>query len=741
MQSHRISIDDMQRNERWLRRLAYDLTRDAGAADDLVQDTFVEVLRKPPDSNGAETPLPVRAYLGGVLRNLYKMQVRASVRRERREAFSLDDQGDFHPDAAMDEQAVVSALMEEVDKLSEPFRTTLLLRYYEGLQSNEIATRLGVPPATVRKRNQLALDRLRNRLDTRTDGDQSAWLRAVSRLAAPAIPGAWANTLVASRILRQTAIVCTLAAGFAIVLHWSPFRFPRGAGASVLSNAEGASAGLLKLTSLPAWRENRDSLSSPEEPASEPSEATNATSNGIEASALQNAIAEGSDDSAVATHQKSCGSIQTRIENAPPGSTIVLPAGCIFREKALVMNPITIVGAPGTEIRGSDVWTAFSPSTTGAQSTWASAQAVPELPDERRDCAKRSLGPCVGPERVYRDGVALERVAIGSIVQPNQFALTRDRHVVLGANPTEHEIEVTTRLGWMSVAAHDVFLEKLHMRHAASPEYGFAVINPSERVSIRNSEFSDTAGTCVSLAGINHTFENNRVHDCGFEALRLEPGRNALVENNELSNSGSDREHIEWMPGGINVILHLNARLSRNRIFKNHGVGVINIRGNGLAVVDNNIHDNAAAGITFLQVEGGLIKGNRVWSNAAHTQPPEPALFLASAKHVEVTDNTFAYHPFAVYIGPRRGQLPAGFEPCNDTTDNLVHQNVLIANGRKWAGIVNSGDPREQATLRPCSTNRFEDNRFWPVADRSSSQLLSLADKDRWLGQKSIPLK
>ena len=32
-------------------------------------------------------------------------------------------------------------------------------------------------------------------------------------------------------------------------------------------------------------------------------------------------------------------------------------------------------------------------------------------------------------------------------------------------------------------------------------------------------------------------------------------------------------------------------------------------------------------------------------------------------------------------------------------------------------------------------------NRFWPVPDRPTSQLLSISDKDRWLEQKSIPLK
>lgn len=68
-------------------------------------------------------------------------------------------------------QRHVAALVLELD---EPFRQTVLLRYYEGLSSPEIAQRMGVPEGTARQRLSKALGSLRERLDGEY-GDRSAW--------------------------------------------------------------------------------------------------------------------------------------------------------------------------------------------------------------------------------------------------------------------------------------------------------------------------------------------------------------------------------------------------------------------------------------------------------------------------------------------------------------------------------------------------------------------------------------
>lgn len=728
MKFPRLSIEVLQRNERWLKKLAYDLTHDAGAAEDLVQDTFLAVLRKPPPQMNDGESNPARAYLSGVLRNLYKMEVRASVRRERREALSGTTQGAPRPDFVLDERWAQRTLLNEVDGMAEPFRSTLLLRYYEGLHPNEIAARLGIPAATVRKRNQLALERLRKRLDAHVAGDRMAWLQAVTRMAAPP---AWLHKFAPSKALRSATTSVAIAVGVALVAHWSPIHFPGGAKASSMNAGQSQTQGTpASLAERQAKRESFNAPIDPAAPANTEGEAPEAVPDDEDSDA--------SDTTAMVSHGATrCGTLQSKLEQAPAGARIVLPAGCIYREKALVLKPVSLVAEPGVQVRGSDLWTRFERQ----DALWVSVLSVPVFPDHGRDCQRRTPGPCTGPEQVYQDGKPLVHVAAGTPLHPGQFTLNTKRQVLLASDPRAHEIEVTTRLGWMSVATHDVLLDGFTMKHAASPLYGLAVINPSERVTIRNGHFSDVAGTCVSLAGESHVFENNEVHHCGTEALRLEPGHAAIVRNNVLHEGGLQRSHIEWDAGGVAVVLHEGATLTKNRIYNNRGMGIFNISGPGLSVVQNEIHGNAGAGIAFLRAKRGEVRDNSVWSNGHEAQPPEPGLCLTSSSHVEVANNTFAFHPFAMLLGPMRGALTPGFEPCHDTANNRVHDNVFVANRRGSHHLVISGDPREDALVPSCSSNRVEANHFWPAAETAVGFSLSAYEKDRWLAQRSMPLE
>ena len=94
-------------------------------------------------------------------------------------------------------------LAKTVLALVEPYRTTVLLRYFEGLSSAEIARRTGVPSATVRWRLMRALEELRGKLDARHGGDRRSWCVVLAPLcrtasvssAAAAIPFAlWIAT-------------------------------------------------------------------------------------------------------------------------------------------------------------------------------------------------------------------------------------------------------------------------------------------------------------------------------------------------------------------------------------------------------------------------------------------------------------------------------------------------------------------------------------------------------------------
>src|SRR5262249_59913784 len=93
------------------------------------------------------------------------------------------------PEALLGRFEMERLLGRLVAELDEPYRTTVLLRYSEGLSSAEIARHQGIPAATVRWRLMTALDRLRAALDREPDGDRRRW-----QLAFLPLKGVWLMT-------------------------------------------------------------------------------------------------------------------------------------------------------------------------------------------------------------------------------------------------------------------------------------------------------------------------------------------------------------------------------------------------------------------------------------------------------------------------------------------------------------------------------------------------------------------
>ncbi|HEV7555151.1 MAG TPA: sigma-70 family RNA polymerase sigma factor, partial [Kofleriaceae bacterium] len=162
----------------WVRRLARALLRDVDAADDVAQDAWLVASKHAPDDR------PLRPWLARVVLNLVRMRGRGATRRQLRELATGDDAQTVPTSEELVErvemQRVVAA---EVVALAEPSRQTILLRYVEGLPSAEIARRLGIPDATVRRRLKRALDELRERLRARDDAPSGGWLAALAPLA------------------------------------------------------------------------------------------------------------------------------------------------------------------------------------------------------------------------------------------------------------------------------------------------------------------------------------------------------------------------------------------------------------------------------------------------------------------------------------------------------------------------------------------------------------------------------
>lgn len=192
-------IESLLAEAPWLARLARSLTGSAAEADDIVQDTYAAAVRSPPAADR-----PLRPWLRSVAVNLVRMRHRSRTRRDANESVAeLQNEPVPTPAQLLERAQLERRLAELVIGLDEPFRSSVLLRYREGLTAEAIASQLGVPASTVRSRLKTALDRLRHDLD---DGEQ----RRMRALFPPLIPGLWRRLVMAKATTKTLAIVAAL---------------------------------------------------------------------------------------------------------------------------------------------------------------------------------------------------------------------------------------------------------------------------------------------------------------------------------------------------------------------------------------------------------------------------------------------------------------------------------------------------------------------------------------------------
>jgi RNA polymerase sigma-70 factor (ECF subfamily) len=144
----------------WVVALAYRVTGDRDAALDVMQDTFLYVLRKFP---GFTLSCQFKTFLYPAVRNL------AIQRRRKGQRFAGGEEAldaiAATPEPAGGESRGEGAARERLSGvlsgLSEGHREVLLLRFVDGLSLQEIAEAMGLPLGTVKSRLHHALATLR----------------------------------------------------------------------------------------------------------------------------------------------------------------------------------------------------------------------------------------------------------------------------------------------------------------------------------------------------------------------------------------------------------------------------------------------------------------------------------------------------------------------------------------------------------------------------------------------------
>jgi RNA polymerase sigma factor (sigma-70 family) len=217
----------------WLRRLAGRLVSESDS-EDALQDTWMAAMQSLPAGDAAAA----RPWLGQVMRNFLRRGWRAgAVLRRAETALRFEMATPPSPDELLERGQVQRELAVLVLALEEPFRSAVLLRYYEGQTAAAIARSLRVPAGTIRWRLSEGVRRLRAALDDRHGGAREKWRALVAPLALyrkTAAPAAAGGALV---MATSTKVGWTVAAALVVAvlagLGW--WRWGGGVGPEALS--------------------------------------------------------------------------------------------------------------------------------------------------------------------------------------------------------------------------------------------------------------------------------------------------------------------------------------------------------------------------------------------------------------------------------------------------------------------------------------------------------------------------
>lgn len=191
--------------------LAMHLAGDGGAAEDLLQSTFVAAMV---GAASWDRQRPVAPWLAGILQNEARMQWRGRRRRREVGAEHAADAPVPAPDPADQAAAddAFAAVLRTIDALPLAYRQALRLRLVHGLRPQEIARVLEVPVGTVRARLHRGLAQLRLALPAGVAGLAVVWLASggslLAQVRAQVLAKATATAGAAS------AVPLTLAAGW-----------------------------------------------------------------------------------------------------------------------------------------------------------------------------------------------------------------------------------------------------------------------------------------------------------------------------------------------------------------------------------------------------------------------------------------------------------------------------------------------------------------------------------------------
>lgn len=150
-----------------LRNYLASLARSVDRADDLLQETFLQVHRS---RHTYAPPRPVKPWLFGIARNVFLMHRRAQGRKSRHETLAKEDLPDIPVTALAEQIPATDELLTALQALPEDRREALVLHHLHGFSFKEIGSMLGITARAAKLRSFRGMQGLREALGEGGEG-------------------------------------------------------------------------------------------------------------------------------------------------------------------------------------------------------------------------------------------------------------------------------------------------------------------------------------------------------------------------------------------------------------------------------------------------------------------------------------------------------------------------------------------------------------------------------------------
>jgi RNA polymerase sigma-70 factor (ECF subfamily) len=137
------------------------LARSIDRADDLLQETFLQVHRS---RHTYAAPRPVKPWVFGIARHVFLMDRRKRGRKAKHETLAKEDLPDVPVAALAEDLPVTDELVAALQKLPEDRREAVILHHIHGFTFKEIGSMLGITSRAAKLRSFRGVQSLRGLL-------------------------------------------------------------------------------------------------------------------------------------------------------------------------------------------------------------------------------------------------------------------------------------------------------------------------------------------------------------------------------------------------------------------------------------------------------------------------------------------------------------------------------------------------------------------------------------------------